>query len=126
MPSTDRPLAGRLVLVVEDEPLVALDIANGLEAAGAKVITARLFADALLKSEDPALSAAVLDHGLSDGDTSQVCARLKQRDVPFVIYSGYGNLDGACTGGAQVEKPAPPAMLVATLIGLLTGRPISN
>ena len=35
------PLVGRLILVVEDEPLVALDVLRGLEAAGARVISAR-------------------------------------------------------------------------------------
>jgi CheY-like chemotaxis protein len=35
------PLAGRLVLVVEDEPLIALDIVESFRAAGASVFTAQ-------------------------------------------------------------------------------------
>jgi len=81
----ERPLVGCLILIVEDEPLVALDVAHGLEAAGARVLAARTLADALIKASDPELSAAVLDHGLSDGDTSQVCEKLKERDIPFVL-----------------------------------------
>jgi DNA-binding response OmpR family regulator len=122
----DRLLAGRLVLVVEDEPFVALDVAQGLQAAGANVLMARLVADAMLKAEEPALSAAVLDHGLSDGDTSQVCDKLKKRHVPFVLYSGYSKIAGACSKGVQVHKPASPEVLVSTLVGLLRSRPISN
>jgi DNA-binding response OmpR family regulator len=122
----DRPLVGHLVLVVEDEPLIALDVAHGLETAGAKVIMARLLADALNKAEDPALSAAVLDHGLSDGDTSEVCTKLKDRDVPFVLYTGYAKLEGACSKGVQVEKPAPPDKLVSTLVDVLQRRSSSN
>lgn len=37
------PLVGRLVLVVEDEPFVALDVADCLQAAGAQVRMARTF-----------------------------------------------------------------------------------
>jgi hypothetical protein len=33
----DHPLAGRLILIVDDEPLIAMDIASTFEKAGAKV-----------------------------------------------------------------------------------------
>jgi DNA-binding response OmpR family regulator len=122
----ERPLVGRSILVVEDEPLVALDVAHGLESAGARVLMARTLADALNKADDPALSAAVLDHGLSDGDTSEVCERLKKRNIPFVLYSGYSKIEGACSEGELVHKPAHPQVLVVTVTGMLRGRPISN
>ena len=35
----DRPLAGRSILVVEDEPVIALDIVMAFEKAGAQVTT---------------------------------------------------------------------------------------
>src|SRR5262245_27078279 len=121
------PLQGRLVLVVEDEPLVALEVVQSLEAAGARVITARTLATALRCAEDPDLSAAVLDHGLRDTDTSAVCSKLKERNIPFVIYSGYSHIEGDCKEGELVEKPASPQVLVATLAGALIGnRPRLN
>jgi DNA-binding response OmpR family regulator len=119
-------LVGRLVLVVEDEPLVALDVADCLKAAGAQVIIARTLADALRESASADLSAAVLDHGLHDGDTSEVCETLKERDIPFVVYSGYSKLEGACSEGELVPKPASPQLLVSTLVGVLAQRPIAN
>ena len=122
----ERPLAGRSILIVEDEPLVALDVAHGLEAAGARVLMARTLADALAKAGDPDLSAAVLDHGLNDGDTSEVCEKLKQRNIPFVLYSGYSKIHGACSKGVMVHKPAHPSVLVTTVAGLLGARPIAN
>ena len=120
------PLVGRLILVVEDEPLVALDVLRGLEAAGARVISARTLVDALTKAGDPDLSAAVLDHGLIEGDTSEVCEKLEERGIPFVLYSGYSKIEGACAAGVQVDKPTHPRVLVTTIEGLLKGRPIAN
>jgi DNA-binding response OmpR family regulator len=122
----DRPLVGRVILVVEDEPLIALDVTDGLEASGARILMARTLADALSKAEDPDLSAAILDHGLRDGDTSEVCDKLKERNIPFVLYSGYSKIDGACKEGTLVHKPTHPQVLVTTLTGLLRSRPIAN
>ena len=81
----------------------------------------------LVAVEDPALSAAIVDHALGDGDSSELCARLKERNVPFVTYSGYANLTGACAEAVHVNKPATPSVLVTTVKGLLpAGPPISN
>jgi hypothetical protein len=40
-------LAGRSVLIVEDEPLIALDIMAAFEKAGDLALTARTLADAM-------------------------------------------------------------------------------
>ena len=121
-----RPLAGRVILVIEDEPLIALDIKQAFEDAGAKTMSARTLAAAMLAVEDPSLSAAIVDHALGDGDSSEICERLRERNVPFVTYSGFANLEGACAEGQHVSKPASPSVLVATVTGLLASRPISN
>ena len=121
-----RLLAGRVILVIEDEPLIALDIQQAFEDEGARTILAATLTAALLAVEDPALSAAIVDHALGDGDSSEICERLKERDVPFVTYSGFANLDGACAEAEHVSKPASPSVLVATVKGLLAGRPIAS
>ena len=113
------PLTGRSILVVEDEPLIAMDVVQGLRAAGASVSEARSLRDALCKVECPTLSAAVLDHGLNDGDASQVCERLDQRCIPFVIYSGYDYVEGPCSEGEHVRKPASSLVLVDAVVDLL-------
>ena len=122
----DRPLVGRVILVIEDEPLIALDIQQAFEDAGAATMSARTIAAALLAVEDPALSAAIVDHALGDGDSSELCQRLTERNVPFLTYSGYANLSGPCAGAEHVSKPATPAVLVERVKGLLARRPISN
>lgn len=123
---TSAGLAGRLILICEDEPLIAIEIADAFAKVGARVVRARSLKDALVAVEDDALSAAELDHALEDGDSTQLCARLKERNIPFVTYSGYSELDGACAAGVHVEKPAEPRVLVTTIEGLLGSRPISN
>ena len=119
-------LAGRLILICEDEPLIALDIANAFTEVGARVVRVRSQRDALIAVEDAALSAAILDHALSDGDSSQLCERLKERNIPFVLHSGYAKIDGVCGQGVVVGKPAAPQLLVTTVEALLSSRPISN
>ena len=118
--AVELPLAGRSILVVEDNPIIAMDIVRGLQTAGASVSEARSLSDALTKVECPTLSAAVLDHGLNDGDASQICERLDQRNIPFVIYSGYDYVEGPCSEGEHVRKPVPPPVLVDAVVRLFS------
>lgn len=106
-------LAGRSILVVEDEPLIAMDIVVEFESRGAQVVQTHSVKEALKLIEADGLSAAILDHGLRDGDSTQLCGRLDERRIPFVTYTGYGRIEGVCAKGAVVEKPAPPSALVA-------------
>jgi len=121
-----RPLAGHVILIIEDEALIALDIQRAFEDAGAKTILVRSLTAALLAVEEPALSAAIVDHALGDGDSSELCRRLKEREVPFVTYSGFAHFHGACADVDHVEKPSSPSVLVTTVTGLLAGHQISN
>ena len=122
----ERALAGCLILIVEDEPLIALDIAQAFEGAGAYVLKTRVLQDAVRLVERDGLSAAVLDHALGDGDGSHLCERLKERDIPFIMYSGFSEMKGACRDSPRVAKPANPAVLVNRLAGLLRGHAIPS
>jgi DNA-binding response OmpR family regulator len=119
----DAILQGRAILIVEDEPLIALEIRRCFEAAGAKVVHARSLQAALDAIENATPTAAVVDHSLPDGDSSEICERLKERNIPFIVHSGYSQLDGACADGVQVGKPADPQALVTTVEGLLRSHP---
>jgi CheY-like chemotaxis protein len=113
------PLTWRSILVVEDNPIIAMDVVQGLQAAGASVIEARTLSDALCKVECPTLSAAVLDHAINDDDASQICDRLDERNIPFVVYSGYDYVKGPCSEGEHVRKPVPPFVLVQAVVDVL-------
>jgi hypothetical protein len=57
-------LAGHSVLIVQDEPLIALHIRTEFEKAGANAITVHSLRDAVGHVEQDGLSGAVLDYGL--------------------------------------------------------------
>lgn len=113
-------LSGHTVLIVEDEPLIALDIAEALRDAGASVLTAHRLADGLRLARHPDLSAGVLDFGLSDGLGTELCHALTQRGVPFVLHSGYQHVHDACRPGIVVAKPAAPQHIVNVIEKMLS------
>jgi DNA-binding response OmpR family regulator len=116
------PLAGRSILVIEDNAIIAMDVVQGLQAAGASVSKARTLSDALRKVECPNLSAAVLDYALNDDDASPICDRLDRKNIPFVVYSGYDYVEGPCSEGKHVRKPVPPNVLVHAVVALFAER----
>ena len=81
-------LAGRSILVVEDEPLVCLDLTERLQGAGAMVFAASHLDKALGLVDHPNLSAGVLDFDLGKADSTAVCWRLVDRRIPFVFHTG--------------------------------------
>jgi len=89
-----RPLSGKRVLVVEDEPLVAMDYVTHLTEAGARVVgscaTVREALDVLEGfGEAFAIDAAVVDFVLKDRNSEPLQIALKKRHIPFVVVSAY-------------------------------------
>ena len=105
-------LAGRCILLVEDEPWVRLDIEKCLEAAGARVLGASRLDRALRLADHPDLSAAVLDFNLGDADSAPVCWRLTDRRIPFVLHSG-------AVHNAFLQWPTAPVVLKPQVHGLI-------
>ena len=87
-------LEGRSILIVEDEPLIVMGIAQQFEVTGAALTTTNTLKHALILVEHDGLSGAILDHALGDGNSSLLCKRLKERGIPFMIYSGYDTVEG--------------------------------
>jgi CheY-like chemotaxis protein len=84
-------VSGRRLLIVEDEYLIAWDLASWLESKGAEVIgpvPSVVDALAVLKVE-PLPDAAVLDINLGDEQVFPVADALRAAHVPFVFLSGY-------------------------------------
>jgi DNA-binding response OmpR family regulator len=112
-------LSGRSILIVEDEPLIAMDIADNLRSAHANVLIAATLQEGMRLAECAPLSAAIVDLILGREDVAALCKRLTARGVPFVIYSGYGEVPDECEPGAIVEKPADSSVLLRALAQVL-------
>ena len=86
-------LAGRSILIVEDEPLIALEVHAAFDAAGANIVSAANREEALRSICLPGLSAAVVDINLGGHDCSEICKRLSDNGIPFVFYTGDARAD---------------------------------
>jgi two-component sensor histidine kinase/CheY-like chemotaxis protein/heme exporter protein D len=96
------------VLVVEDEPLLALEIANAVRSAGRAVIgPVQSVAKALALIESEGCDAAVLDIRLADETSEPVAIRLSERGTPFLTLSAYsgGQRAAAFHGAPALTKP---------------------
>ena len=85
-------LQTKTVLLMEDNPVLGLEVAFALEDEGATVKgpLARLEAGLeLIDGERP--DAAILDVELADGEVFPLAERLRERGVPFVFYTARGS-----------------------------------
>jgi CheY-like chemotaxis protein len=119
----DPRLWGRSILVVEDELLIAMEIVAALEKAGAHATMTTTVRHALILIEHDGLSGAIMDHGLSDGDSTNLCARLKERGIPYISYSGYVADAGADQAAPHITKPVHMDVLMSALEELLPSTP---
>ena len=123
-PNMEHPgLRGRLILVVENELLIAMDIVKALEDAGANATMTTTARHAMILIEHDGLAGAIMDHGLTDGDSTTVCARLQERGIPYVSYSGYEPVKGASVDAPHIMKPESMDVLMSTMEKVLAGPP---
>ncbi|MDB5686176.1 MAG: response regulator, partial [Rhizorhabdus sp.] len=98
------------VLIVEDEGLIALEIADLVEAAGGSVIgPVPTVAAALALIEAERIDAAIPDGNLADRDITPVALQLRANAVPTIIYSGVG-----LPGELATHLPDLPLILKST------------
>lgn len=112
-------LQGRLILLVEDELLIAMEVTRELETSGASVIMTGDLQEALLLTDSTKLAGAILDHGLPDGDSSLLRDRLNERGIPFLNYSASAAAEDGTDGSVHLSKPAAEGLLTATLATLI-------
>ncbi|GAN49490.1 response regulator [Methylobacterium radiotolerans] len=116
MPDAVPSLAGRRVLIVEDEYLIAMEVKRWLQHAGAKVVgPVPTVQRALDLIEDDGIDAAVLDLNLGDKATAlPIADRLSALGVPYLFATGDVQL-GQGSGyedRLRLEKPFVEAELV--------------
>ena len=123
-PSAAAPLAGRRVLLVEDEALVAIDLEMTLEGAGAVVVGPFLRLSQAMDAVARAgpLDVAVLDVVLGRDESYPLAELLAERGVPFVLHSGHvGSIRAAERYAAAhlCPKPCSPATILRTIVQAL-------
>ncbi|NMN86356.1 DNA-binding response OmpR family regulator [Novosphingobium sp. SG916] len=114
------------MLVLDDEPLILLDLEFAVEDAGCVPLTALELAEALAIAEGEEIVAAILDVSLSQGQTcAPVAKALAERGVPYVLHTGdLDRMDEAVRklGGVLVPKPTPAAVVVSRALEGVTQR----
>ncbi|MGQ0485326.1 MAG: response regulator [Hyphomicrobiales bacterium] len=116
-------LGGMRILVVEDEPLIAMELTQTIEEAGGIVVaSARSQHEALDHAEHGDFHAALLDVRLPDGSAFEVAARLAARGIPFLFCTADSAGHAKFAGWPDVPvitKPHSPETIVTALSGLL-------
>jgi two-component SAPR family response regulator len=116
-------LAGKRVLIVEDEPLIASQLAYQMTAEGAEVIGPVASVDAALDLiSNTHLDGATLDIKLMGNKTFEVADVLTNHGIPFVFLTGYdaGAVPARHRNVSRVEKPVTPAVVSRALQAALT------
>ena len=102
-------LAGRRILVVEDEMMIAMLVEDMLLELGCSVVgPVHALADALaLARSEPGLDAALLDVNLAGQPVFPVADALREKGVPAIFSTGYGDagLRDIDRGSPVLQKP---------------------
>jgi DNA-binding response OmpR family regulator len=117
------------VLVVEDEYLIAMALADELEAAGALVLgPSSSVESALIAVERDAPAAAVLDVELQGKLITPVADALAVRGIPYILTTGHDSeaLPPQFLDVPQCAKPATAEDVLTVLCAAMTARQGSN
>ncbi len=116
------PLQGKRILVVEDEPLVGLEVSSDLAAAGCDVIgPASNLTSARRLIDEVEFDAALLDANLAGDPVDEIAAKLAQRGIPFAFATGYGRqaLPAQFRDAPVLTKPFNREQLLGIVEGLI-------
>ena len=117
--------SGRRVLIVEDESLVAMLLETILEDMGCTPVGPAATVDEALRmaSDGEPVDAALLDVNVAGRQVFPVAEALRDRGVPFVFSTGYGEggLPDEWRGQPTLQKPFTEAAVrdaLMTAMGL--------
>jgi len=109
------------ILLVEDDPIIGLDLRHTLEAAGAVVMgPAHDVPGALALLESSSVDVGVLDNLIIGGDSLPVADMMAQRGVPFLFHTSHrGDLRKRYPTVPIIDKPSRPGELVRSVQSLM-------
>jgi PAS domain S-box-containing protein len=120
---------GKRILVIEDEPLVALDIEEKLLDAGCEVVGPASSLEAARRLvERASFDAALLDANLAGHRVDDLAATLTRRGIPFAFATGYGreSLPDGFSDAPVLAKPFSPEQLLEVVRSLFSGRDLPD
>ncbi len=123
----DKPGRSKRVLIVDDEPIIAMDLELLLLDAGYEIagVTGRI-AKALMFVEIEIIDVAILDANLGGETSAPVADALSARGVPFLVWSGYDahQLPPVLRSAPSLRKPANSTQIIQTVNSILAARTI--
>ncbi len=118
-------LKGMRIIIIEDEPLVSMDMEAILAAAGCEIVgSAATFERAKALIEQADCNAALLDANLSGDAVDELAAKLTERDISFSFVTGYERtaLPQGFRDAIFLKKPFSGDELIR-VVGALVHRP---
>jgi len=115
-------LKGKRIIIIEDEPLVSMELEETLASAGCEVSgTAGNLIEAKLLSAKVECDAALIDVNLAGQPVDEIASTLIKRNIPFAFVSGYGreSLPEGFREAVLLRKPFTQDELVAAVELLL-------
>ncbi|WP_395708178.1 response regulator [Reyranella sp.] len=114
------------ILIVEDEPYIALDLAMAVEDAAGRVVgPVGSATEALALLARGEVAGAILDVNLRDGDVVPVLDVLLERGIPLAIQTGAGlpsDFRQRYPALTVHTKPTSPASLIEEIAALIGGQ----
>jgi ActR/RegA family two-component response regulator len=109
------------VLVVEDEYFVADDCVNEVRKRGLEVMAAATLEDAIEYAQAPGISGALIDIDLRGEKAFELIHILRERMIPFVIYTGYSAefFSKELSSIPLFQKPTQISDVVDVLVSLM-------
>jgi CheY-like chemotaxis protein len=107
----NKSLEGMRILVLEDELLAAMDLAEMVQALGATVIgPVGTLREAEQLATDAALHGAILDVKLNGNTSLSLAGQLLDRGVPVILATGYSSnmLPERFAHTPKLSKPYSP------------------
>ncbi|MGI3899770.1 MAG: hypothetical protein ACRYF1_04670, partial [Janthinobacterium lividum] len=122
---SDLPLAGLSVLIVEDEPLLAFEVVEHLQAFGATPLGPIPTVERTLRFIETAdrIDAALLNVMLRGEVSFPIADELSERGIPFVFVTGNDRAVRERFPDVPVHpKPADMGAIVMTLAAVINER----
>ena len=115
-------LTGKRILIVEDEPLIALDLETAVaDHHGTVVGPVSTLEEGQRIAAAETFDGAILDLRLQEGLALSIAECLLARGIPFVIYSGQADVTAprAWPTVPIISKPALPEKVISMLATLI-------